>query len=385
MARSLPLLLAGLFCALAPADAAAMRAVARTAQARVPRVAPLAQVGGMLRAVPSLTPPPGGARGALILPGASRVEAKPAAAAVAETAFPAAAAEAAAVSVPSDKARILLERAEASDPRGVAAASGWGIAETRRDAPRALAAVNSVLRDFSPQQLAELPAEQLQGFSQLILDQMTGKASRGRGAAAAVRALVEARAERLLPLLGRAPVERVTYDPVVDGKERQIEVDGVPPATIAGRSDGRTVFRHYTTRDGIAEIEKSRSLQNGFVSYVQRSAMLYHKSFKDLTGLFLTLPGVEGDRVGVPGSDFPEYVDIVLPAGMPLWELEKGAIYLVPLAVRTRGWVKDLYFRYLRGEPVSSAYGRTVDALQAEGGPGPDLAVPVKIVGSSTR
>lgn len=203
-----------------------------------------------------------------------------------------------------------------------------------------------------------------------------------RADAQAVRVLAEAAEARLRPMAGRPALERSLYKPANDRHEEEIEVTGLPEGARFSKTDGSEVFRHYTTAEGLESIRAGGGLWNGFVAYVQRSSGLWRKTFKGLDGVFLTKPGVAGDRVGVPARDFPHYVDVRLPAGLPLIELEAGRIFLVPLPARTRGWIAELYRRWAGGGGASPAYEKTVADLDAQGGPGPALAVPVEVVAS---
>jgi hypothetical protein len=156
---------------------------------------------------------------------------------------------------------------------------------------------------------------------------------------------------------------------------------GVPETVRRFDADG-VVFRHYTTKEGLDSILKEKSLKNGFLPYVELARALYTKTYRDLTGVFLTLPKVPGDHVGVPATDFTHYVDLLVPAGLPVLEIEKGAIFLVPLPARTRGWVADLYRKWVTGGGMSSTYKSSVSEVDKDGGVGPALAMPIEIVGS---
>lgn len=97
----------------------------------------------------------------------------------------------------------------------------------------------------------------------------------------------------------------------------------------------------------------------------------------DATGVFLTRPGIGGSEVGVPAREYPVYVDLLLPPGLPILELEGGKILMIPLAARTRGWVADLYRRWATRGESPGIYRAGVEELDRSGGLGPELAVPV--------
>jgi hypothetical protein len=212
--------------------------------------------------------------------------------------------------------------------------------------------------------------------------------------------LAAARADKLLALRGQTK-ETVMNPGHNDNHPDEISVEGAPeeirlirPTEEPPRKstswrkpvavDKDTVFRHYTTKDGYENILETQSLWNGFVPYVQLSPGLFKKTFRAVSGLFFTLPKVSGDTVGVPSREFTHYVDVTIPAKMTLLEVEAGAIYLIPLPGRARRWVRDYYTKWARGEGAENTYAKMIADLDKEGGPGPDLRVPVKIVGHGT-
>lgn len=348
-----------LLCALLAWPGPAAAALKVSAPVPVPALAQLAPLLGAALAAPSLSAPSPLSASAAALPAA----------------LPA--------SLDAARARVLLERALAL-PAAAQALPGAAKAEARpSDAPaptKALEAVNSVLKQVTPERLSAMSDDELNSVGGLILDAMSGAAPRAD--AGAVRVLAEAAEARLRPLAGRPALERSIYKPANDRHEEEIEVTGLPEGARFSKTDGGEVFRHYTTSEGLESIQRGGGLWNGFVAYVQRSAGLWRKTFKGLDGVFLTKPGVDGDRVGVPAKDFPHFVDVRLPAGLPLIELEKGRIFLIPLPARTRGWIADYYRKWAAGQDVSPMYQKTVADLDAQGGPGPTVAVPVEVVAS---
>lgn len=350
--------------ALALLLALAVPASAANVRAPVP-VAPLARLAPVLSAAlaaPALAKPslPGAAAPAVALPASL----SPALAQVLV---------ARAAALPAARAAALAPAAPAAQAEPAQAAQAPA---------KALEAVNAVLKGVTPERLGEMSDDQLNAVGGLILDAMTGAAPRAD--AAAVAALSEAAAARLRPLAGRPALERSVYKPANDRHEEEIEVKGLPEGARIARTDGSEVFRHYTTEEGLRSVLAGGGLWNGFVAYVQRSSGLWRKTFRGLDGVFLTKPGVSGDVVGVPAREFPRYVDVRLPAGLPLVELEAGRIFLVPLPARTRGWIADLYRRWASGGEVSPTYAKAVADLDAEGGPGPDLSLPVDVVASGS-
>lgn len=339
-------------------------------QSAASAAAPVAAAPGTVAALGGLL--------AAALPGLSSVNpAAPAPVALPSLALPAQAAGAAVPALlDARKAAVLLRRAEA-------AASTLKPAEGAATAPSApplkvLEAVNSVLKDFTPEQLQSMPEDRLQALAGVILDGAAGRAPRADLEASVV--LAEAGLAKVEA--ARAGVRETLLNPGHNETHADmITARGVPEAVRRVDAQG-TVFRHYTTKEGLEAILRTKSLWNGFMPYVQLANAVYHKTFRDLTGVFLTLPGVEGERVGVPKREFDHYVDIRVSARLPVLEVEKKAIYLIPMPGRARAWVADLYRRWMTGGDVGTTYARTLQDVEEDGGPGPELAVPIEIVDS---
>lgn len=367
MTRWLRLSLSLIVLGLPFASARAVERTIETVPVSLPAAAPLAQLGGLLsQSLPILSAQN------LAVPSLS----------AADVVIPSA--------LDTTKAQILMQRA--AEP--AAAMSGPDV-PTPRDVVRA---VNAVLKDFSADDLAKMPVGDLHEVSQVIMDQLQG--SEKANSIKAVTLLSRARAARMIARRAEPVRETLLNHGHGDNHPDLITAEGVPeqarllrPSSEPRRSrlySGRqapeiekgTVFRHYTTADGFKAIKDSKSLWNGFVPYVEMSPGAYKKTFREVSGLFFTLPGVMGDAVGVPAREFTHYVDVVLPTSLPLVEIEPGAIYLVPLPGRTRDWVLSYYLKWAAGRPIDPSYQGMIESMDAEGGPSPDLRVPVKIVGS---
>jgi hypothetical protein len=263
----------------------------------------------------------------------------------------------------ADKAQALLGRLTAAEPE---------------DAKKTVAAVNAVLKDFTPERIAKMPAEEIAALSGLLFDHMGAPRADQRPGAEAAAVLARASAERMLSQRGKPMTEVLLNPGHNESHPDDIEVHGVVEDIKPVESGG--VWRHYTTKDGYDAIVRSGVLQNGFVPYVRLSRGTFRKVFKDMNGLFLTKPDVDGGDVGVPKSEYPHYVDIVLPAAMTVLEIEAGKIWLVPLPGRARGWVAALYRKWADTGHGDSVYRKAVVDMDASGGPGPDISVPVTIV-----
>lgn len=273
----------------------------------------------------------------------------------------------------TSRAEALIAHAQALPASPVPAAAAVAAAQPLQ----VLEAVNSTMRDFTPAQIRDMPVDTLAALASVIMDGAEGRAPRADLAAAT--ALSEANLAEVERR--RGPVAETLHNPGHNESHGDmITSRGVPESVKRIDADG-VVFRHYTTKEGLDAILKEKSLINGFMPYVELARGLYRKTYRDLTGVFLTLPKVEGDRVGVPAKDFTHYVDLLVPRGLPVLEIEKGAIFLVPMPARTRGWIADLYRKWVRGEPVNPTYKGSVEDVEKDGGVGPSLAMPIEIVG----
>ena len=250
-------------------------------------------------------------------------------------------------------------------------------AQEPEGAKKTIAAVNAVLKDFTPEQISKMPAEDIAALSGLLFDHMGSPRADQRPGAQAAAVLARASADRMLAQRGKPMTEILLNPGHNDNHPDDIEVRGVTEGVKPVESGG--VWRHYTTKDGYESIVKSGLLQNGYVPYVQLSRGTFKKVFKDMNGLFLTKPGVDGGEVGVPKNEYPHFVDIVLPAAMTVLEIEAGKIWLVPLPGRARGWVAGLYRKWADTGLSDSVYRKAVVDMDDAGGPGPDISVPVTV------
>ena len=242
-------------------------------------------------------------------------------------------------------------------------------------------AVNAVLKDFTPEALRRMPLEALHGVAGVILDQLQGRPKISGGGSAAV-VLASASAEKLILRRGQ-PLREITHNSGHHENHPDLTtVYGVPEQVVPVKPVEGKVYRHYTTEAGLEGILKTKSLRNGFMPYVQTAPGVFRKTFMDVTGFFLTLPEVGGYEVGVPRrAGFSAYVDVILPAGLPLFEIEKNAIYLVPLPDRTRDWLRNSYLKWANGGAVSDGHHEMIRRIDEQGGMGPEIEVPVTIVG----
>lgn len=339
------------FLLLAPLPGSLQGAVLSPVRVAAPRTPPLVQLGGLLQ-------------GAVASQGQVRTlswDPQPAGA------VPAA--------LDVQKAGALMSRLPESAP--------WSQAPAPQAAAReVLGALNATLKDFSPEDLRKMPIEDLHALSSVVLDQM------GRSHAAADDRGLELIAEKRLGLImaqrgkpGRGTLSDYAAPESVHllrsgGKSRK-----KPDAWMQEPKEGM-VFRHYTTKDGAQGILKASRLWNGILPYVKFAPPVLCESFEAVTGIFLTLPDVKGGKVGVPSDGgFTDYVDVLVPKGFPILEIERGSIYLIPLPERTRDGDKNRHRRWIQGATVSPTGKTKIREMDAAGGPGPELSVPIKIIG----
>ncbi len=201
-------------------------------------------------------------------------------------------------------------------------------------------------------------------------------------AAEDVRRLSQKIAERWNPSLGQAPVEHA-LTPASDLKTQQIRVKGFPKNARWVKAPENLIFRHYTDgQETVGRIRQSGGLANSFVTYEEVSPILYRKVYEDVTGVFLTLPEVKAGWVG--RAETGAYVDVRVPPGTPVLEVEPGRIYVIPLPAQTRPWVAAIYRTYLAKGELSDSYREMCQDIERRGGIAGELLYPMTFVGNSS-
>ncbi|MFA6319258.1 MAG: hypothetical protein WC943_17735, partial [Elusimicrobiota bacterium] len=230
------------------------------------------------------------------------------------------------------RAAVLADRAMSADATAMAQTAPLkGMSEAAAAEPTAiLERVNSVLKDFSPEDLQKLSDEDLSALSAVVMDGMggykAGKADLSKG----VAVLSNVRTEKLLSKRGQELQKYEPYKAVKDMQTVPVYIHGtservqtVRPKAEKGfvskqdLTSSKAVFRHYTTKEGLEAILKSKTLLNGYLPYIELVVYVARYVYEDLTGVFLTVPEASGRDVGVP-SDQKYYVDLELPRGLPL-------------------------------------------------------------------
>ncbi|MBI4249095.1 MAG: hypothetical protein HY611_06295 [Elusimicrobia bacterium] len=232
------------------------------------------------------------------------------------------------------KAAVLTGRAEAAS--GGEATPGGLPTGLKTSISRTFQALDSVLQDFTPETLQTMPVERLHALSALILEQLPGSRPAGtEDALEGIAALSEARVTSLLKRPDKRSIDGTPGEAPEPYLPKLIRYNGVPKEARVMPPVPR-IFRHYGTKSGVSSILASLSLWNGHTPYVRAHGEgLLFDVFTDLTGVFLTLPGVSKAAVGVGGQKFPLFVDLLLLPRLPVLEIEPGRIFLIPLPARS--------------------------------------------------
>ena len=186
-------------------------------------------------------------------------------------------------------------------------------------------------------------------------------------------------AGRLMQIKAKGTASREVFN---KPDQVQLATSGVP-ATAQLLNPGETIFRHYSSKEGVLAIVEKFTIRAGNMNYVIRSSG-YREDFTDLTGAFLTQPGSNAQDVGVI-TENSSYVDLKLYAGTGLIDLEPG-IFLIPGARNYPQWLVESYEKFLSSGvlPKAAAEIRAVQDLAAQNGNHP-LEIPVRVVGYSIR
>jgi hypothetical protein len=159
--------------------------------------------------------------------------------------------------------------------------------------------------------------------------------------------------------------------------QETVMIHGLPIGSKVIAHQGKIVLRHYAIPEIIATIRERHSIKGAFTPYVRVG--IRKEYFKELTGVFFTLPEVSPDLVGLATGETYDYVDIVLPLDVPLMEIEANRIYVVPFPKRHPGWIKELYQKFKEEEYVLPMYHAMLKEIDSRGGINDELELPVII------
>ncbi|MFA6093072.1 MAG: hypothetical protein WCU88_07145 [Elusimicrobiota bacterium] len=306
------------------------------------------------------------------------------------------------------KAAVLLDRARKEEP-SLKAAPGVGFLNSPPvSAQEVLLAVNSVLQDIPADKLKDMPAETLDQLAMLAFDQPGFPAQESLDPWRSLGGVVELSKARAQTLLSK-PQGGWEWKTRLSNKEdwlasslkrsvshhlpKEARLVSADPAAAVKAANGiplrPTVFRHYLEGEGYWNLQgifsrMKQRLWNSTMPYVKLMLHQFLKdhavTYKDFEGVFLTLPGVPPEKVGVP--ERTRYVDIRIPADLPLLEIEPGNIFLVPLPLRMRAEDHEHYQKQL-GWGKIPWHDSEEDLWKSHADlPGPILPIPFEPVGA---
>lgn len=163
----------------------------------------------------------------------------------------------------------------------------------------------------------------------------------------------------------------------IDRKMETVSVEGLPETArlLSPEQVENLIFRHYIHGDSHFDESKTTGfLVSAAVSYVQVAPGLERKIFDDVTGLFLTLPSVSATDVGLEHRSDTHHLDLKIPKDIPVIELEKDKIYVIPMPRRYHPWVLEYYAKYLKGESLSQEYLKMCQNIHAREGSHRDIS-----------
>lgn len=164
-------------------------------------------------------------------------------------------------------------------------------------------------------------------------------------------------AQKLLQKRGQIQEIRPVYTGGFNERRvEQVQIKGVPSQVrlLSQEELSAKVFRHYINgEEYFKEGKELGLLASATTSYVQIYPGLEKRIFEDITGVFLTLPEVSAREVGVELGAQAHYLDVKIPSDVPVVELEKNKIYMIPLPARYHSWVVDAFTKYKRGEEIA--------------------------------
>lgn len=156
-----------------------------------------------------------------------------------------------------------------------------------------------------------------------------------------------------------------------DRRVETVQMKGVP-AEVRVLSDtelSSMVFRHYINGDAYFKEGKELGLiSSAATSYVQLAPGVRRAIFEDITGVFLTLPELSASEVGVQSESDTHYLDLKIPSGVQVVELEKNRIYLIPLPPRYHAWVVEAFQKYKRKEYLPAYLIKMCQEIEAREG-----------------
>lgn len=156
--------------------------------------------------------------------------------------------------------------------------------------------------------------------------------------------------------------------------KRNLQIKGIPDFVEEVPAKG-IIWRHYVGPN-MDIILKEKNLKSGILPYIQVDGLGRH-SYDDLTGVFLTKPGVAPNKVGLADNQDYDYIDFILPPDSGVLKIEDD-IFLVPGQKDYPQWLKNRLPKYHKGDGVFS--DSEIKALEEiQNSPGP-MRIPIKII-----
>ncbi len=147
---------------------------------------------------------------------------------------------------------------------------------------------------------------------------------------------------------------------------------GMPPTLKLISSEGK-VFRHYTSKEGLQEILKTKGLRAGWTPFYYSGYITDYN--EDLTGIFITTPEVGPDTIGVRPEN-SVFVDFRFLENTGILYLRDG-ILLVPGPPSIELWKLHLYQSERR--EYYQDYAEEFAKWDMQGIPEP-LTVPIEVI-----
>jgi hypothetical protein len=188
--------------------------------------------------------------------------------------------------------------------------------------------LNGALVDIGTPKLAKTSKDELEHIAKAVLH---GLEPDQAPSVEGVAALSSARFDRLMAARGSA-----SDAPVYSDEPYMPALADRPGVPEHVRPAERGIFRHYTTPAGLAAIRETGLLHNSVLPYVKVYNRMGSAQYPDLGGVFLTRPDATPEDVGVAADRARYYVDFEVPEDVPVLEIERGRIYVVPLPTRPK-------------------------------------------------
>lgn len=151
--------------------------------------------------------------------------------------------------------------------------------------------------------------------------------------------LIQRQHQRLMQQWGDTESEQL-----IQKLEESVTVVAGTPTSVRelGSPEKNQSFRHYISdEESYEKIIEQSVLQAGNSPFMTNDSSVVQK-YRDLTGIFFTLPEVSS--ISVVGKSSPYYVDFTIPDSVPVLALNERN-FLIPADVPTPQWMLEIYHR----------------------------------------